>query len=69
VSRRAQTVHVGGRAFTFSEGETIHTENSYKYGPGEVEALATPAGLRRVQEWTDPAGWFGVLYFEAAPEV
>ena len=67
VSLRAQTVHVGERAFAFREGETIHTENSYKYGPGEVEALAAPAGLRLVREWTDPAGWFSVLYFEANP--
>jgi dimethylhistidine N-methyltransferase len=68
VSRRDQTVHLGGRAFRFRAGETIHTENSYKYGPGEVEALAAPAGLRRVRAWTDPAGWFAVLYFEVVPE-
>ncbi|HLT48736.1 MAG TPA: L-histidine N(alpha)-methyltransferase [Rubricoccaceae bacterium] len=64
VSLRDQTVHVGGRAFAFREGETIHTENSYKYGPGEIEAIAAPAGLHVVREWSDPAGWFSLLYFE-----
>jgi dimethylhistidine N-methyltransferase len=68
VSLRDQTAHVGGRAFAFREGETIHTENSYKYAPGELMALAAPTGLQLVQEWSDPAGWFSVLYFEAAPE-
>lgn len=59
-----QTVHVGGQAFPFHVGETIHTENSYKYGPGEIEALAAEAGLGLVRAWTDAAGWFAVLYFE-----
>ena len=72
VSQANQDVHVGGRTFRFRKGETIHTENSYKYAPGEVAALATPAGLQLVQEWTDPKRWFGLLFLEAlaapAPE-
>src|SRR5262249_16242091 len=30
-SRREQDVHIAGRTFAFAAGETIHTENSYKY--------------------------------------
>ena len=31
VSRRDQVVRVGGVRFFFAAGESIHTENSYKY--------------------------------------
>ena len=68
VSTRDQVVHLDGHAFAFRTGETIHTESSYKYAPGEMAALAADAGLRLVRAWTDPNEWFGVLYFESAPE-
>ena len=32
-SLRAQRVRIGSRVFAFAAGETIHTENSYKYTP------------------------------------
>lgn len=56
----AQTVVVAGRAFTFSEGESIHTENSYKYHADEFRHLATQAGFAPLQTWTDAAGLFSV---------
>ena len=59
-SRTAQTAHVCGRAFSFETGETIHTENSYKYGPDGLAALANEAGLRRDGRWTDPRAWFAL---------
>src|SRR5437763_3238493 len=58
VSRRAQTVRVGGDAFTFAEGESIHTENSYKYDEATLDALAARAGFRIEKRWTDAKGWF-----------
>jgi dimethylhistidine N-methyltransferase len=61
-SRRAQTVRVAGRAFAFAAGESIHTENSYKYEPDEFRRLATQASFAPVQTWTDAADLFGVLY-------
>ncbi len=67
VSTQAQTVHVAGQAFAFAAGETIHTENAYKYGPGDAEALAHPAALVPLHEWTDARAWFAVLWFEARP--
>lgn len=60
VAERAQTVRVAGRAFSFPAGQSIHTENSYKYTPDGLAALAAPAGLRRAARWTDPRGYFAV---------
>ncbi len=44
----------------FSEGERIHTENSYKYAPGQAEDLLTAAGFTPDSTWTDARGWFAV---------
>lgn len=63
---RAQTVRVGGRAFEFGAGETIHTENSYKYTVAEFQALARQAGFVPARCWTDAAQLFAVHFLEAA---
>ncbi len=60
VSRRRQHVHIGSRRFAFSSGETIHTENSYKYTVSSFEELARDAGWRPLQAWTDAAHRFCV---------
>ncbi|GAB6845031.1 dimethylhistidine N-methyltransferase [Methylorubrum rhodinum] len=60
VSRVAQTIHVAGRAFAFAEGESIHTENSYKYTIASFRALAARAGWSAVEAWTDADGLFSV---------
>ncbi len=44
----------------FAEGETIHTENSCKYRPGQAEAMLTEAGFTPAHTWTDERGWFAV---------
>src|SRR5206468_2603372 len=63
VSRRRQRVQLGNSAsFSFEPGETIHTENCYKYTLSSFRALATEAGYRPEQVWTDDAGWFSVHY-------
>src|SRR5262245_43521720 len=59
-SLRAQTVRVAGRNFTFARGETIHTENSYKYTIESFRALAQAAGWRPVATFTDPHDYFAV---------
>jgi uncharacterized SAM-dependent methyltransferase len=61
-SLRAQTARVAGQTFAFAVGETIHTENSYKYQPGEFRHLATQAGFEPLHTWTDASELFGVLY-------
>ena len=60
VSRRNQTARVLGRAFTFKEGERIHTENSYKHTIAGFHALAANAGWRALETWTDDEGLFSV---------
>ena len=63
-SRHAQTLTVAGHKFHFEPGETIHTENSYKFTVAEFQALAREAGLTAVQAWTDPEALFSVHLFE-----
>jgi L-histidine N-alpha-methyltransferase len=60
VSRDAQTVRVGSDTFAFAEGETIHTESSYKYTVATFRALAERAGWTWLKVWTDPEGLFSV---------
>ena len=58
VSVRDQSIRVGGQKFTFSPGESIWTESSYKYTRAEVRAMAARAGLRVSAELVDDKGWF-----------
>jgi dimethylhistidine N-methyltransferase len=60
ISRRAQSVRVLGRSFSFRAGETIHTENSYKYSLERFTALARGSGWTPRESWTDSAGMFSV---------
>jgi len=60
VSRAAQTIRLGAHVFTFAEGETIHTENSYKYTREGFRTLADTAGWTPCAVWTDPDDLFSV---------
>jgi L-histidine Nalpha-methyltransferase len=57
-----QTVRIDslGIAAEFAPGETIHTENSYKYRTGQAEALLSATGFEATQRWSDADGWFAV---------
>lgn len=59
-SRTDQAVKVDGHSFQFRAGETLHTENSYKYAPAEFARLATRAGFTAARLWQDPPGRFSV---------
>jgi len=65
VSARAQTAQIGDTTFAFEEGETIHTENSYKYGLEQFGTMAETTGLDVAQIWTDPERLFSVQYLAA----
>lgn len=65
-SRSAQTVQVGGRAWHFEEGETLHTENSYKFTVDGLRALAVRAGFGIGPVWTDAERLFSVHWLPAA---
>lgn len=66
VSSAAQTVSINGRRFGFRAGETIHTENSYKFTPASLTALAATAGWNLRNIWTDRMFPFAVALFHAA---
>ena len=66
VSLAAQTVDVGDHRFAFGAGESIHTENSYKYSIDEFRALAAKAGFRGECVWLDPRGLFSLHGLVAA---
>ena len=59
---------VDGRAFAIPAGETIHTENSHKYGARDARILLRAGGWTPVAEWTDPDGLFAVVLAEAQAE-
>ena len=63
VSRTDQTVQVAGKEFSFTEGESIHTENSYKYGIEEFLNLAGEAGFAPLQTWSEKL--FSIHYLRA----
>ncbi|MFQ5763402.1 MAG: L-histidine N(alpha)-methyltransferase [Rhodospirillales bacterium] len=66
VSRRDQTVRVQGRPFRLAEGETIHTENSYKYEVQEFSDLAATQGFDTVETWVDDDELFSLHYLTRA---
>lgn len=60
VSRGTQRVRIPALDLTvgFAAGESIHTENSYKYKPGQAASLLRDAGFSVANEWTDARNWF-----------
>jgi dimethylhistidine N-methyltransferase len=59
-SCKRQKVRVAGRSFDFRAGETIHTENSYKYTVESFAAMARGAGWMPAAAWSDAKGYFSV---------
>ncbi|MBD3424271.1 MAG: L-histidine N(alpha)-methyltransferase, partial [Candidatus Latescibacteria bacterium] len=43
------------------KGERIHTENSHKFTPGQLELMIESAGLRIEKLYTDPKKWFSLI--------
>ena len=64
VSLSDQVVRVAGETIRFTRGETIHTENSYKYAPERFTELAEQAGWHRAELWIDPARLFSLHLLE-----
>ncbi|MFT4172585.1 MAG: L-histidine N(alpha)-methyltransferase [Rhodocyclaceae bacterium] len=65
VSTAPQSASVLGQRFQFAAGETIHTENSYKYRLTEVAPMARSAGWQTENVWTDPQSRFAVFLLRA----
>jgi dimethylhistidine N-methyltransferase len=60
ISKKALTARVLGKKFSFRPGESIHTENSYKYSLERFSALARGSGWKPLESWTDAARMFSV---------
>ena len=57
-SKKRQKIRVCETTIEFRAGETIHTENSYKYSINSFQALAQGSGWSAIEAWTD--GLFSV---------
>jgi len=62
-SKIDQHVIIGsiGRTFYFKKGETIHTENSYKFTENRLKALVKNAGLEVIKNFTDPEKQYSLI--------
>ena len=65
VSKGRQSVTLGGERIDFDDGESIHTENSYKYTVEGFAELAAGAGLSLERTWLDEEELFSVHYLRA----
>lgn len=60
VSRSDQRVQLCGQVFALAEGDSIHTENSYKYTVPGFQRLAERAGFTPEAVWVDGRRWFAL---------
>jgi dimethylhistidine N-methyltransferase len=60
VSQVEQQVNVAGQPISFAAGESLHTENSYKYSVDEFQDLAWQSGFDTERVWTDDQQLFSV---------
>lgn len=60
VSLTDQQVQVGDTSLSLGQGETIHTESSYKYSIEGFQSLAGEAGFTAEKVWTDADDLFSV---------
>lgn len=67
VARRDVAFEVAGTRFVMAAGETIHTENSHKYGSRDARLMLRAGGWEPVAEWIDPDGLFEMMLAQAAP--
>jgi len=66
VSLARQSVNIDNFRFAFAAGDSIHTENSYKYSVEEFRALARRAGFKGEKIWLDRRGLFALHGLVAA---
>ena len=64
VSKIRQSVDIHNRKIDFQKGETIHTENSYKYSKEEFSLLSEEAGFKVKKVLTDDKNFFGVFFLK-----
>ena len=64
-SKQKDTVHLskGRETFTVEKGETIHTENSYKFTAADIKTFGIWAGLEVKQILSDENNWFAIAHY------
>jgi dimethylhistidine N-methyltransferase len=60
ISMKNQTVYLLDHLIHFDAGESIHTENSYKYSIDEFRRLTRSAGWAPSRTWTDSRNLFAL---------
>jgi uncharacterized SAM-dependent methyltransferase len=55
-----QTVQIAGHRIHFDQGDTLHTENSYKFTDAALEALLTRSGFTPTRTFHDPTRSFAL---------
>jgi len=66
VSKESQVVELNGSSIRFDKGETLHTENSYKYTLEGFSELGESAGLALEKSWLDEDKLFSIHYLTVA---
>jgi dimethylhistidine N-methyltransferase len=63
VSKVDQNIKINnlGKTVTFKKGESIHTENSYKYSIDQIRELAQNSGFNVEKNFIDNRGWFDLV--------
>ncbi len=64
VSKKKQTVEIFKEIVSFKEGETIHTESSYKYSIENFKKLAESANFDLIKVLTDKRSFFGIFFLK-----
>lgn len=67
-AKRDVAFSVAGEGFSMAAGETIHTENSHKYGPRDARLLLRAGGWSPIAEWSDEAERFAIILAQARAE-
>lgn len=65
-AERAMEFTVDGKVYAMAAGETIHSENSHKYGPRDANLLLRASGWTPVASWDDVDPGFALILAEAA---
>ncbi len=62
---RDVTFSIAGQCFGLKVGDTIHTENSHKYGVRDARLLLKAGGWAVREEWTDEQNQFALILAKA----
>jgi dimethylhistidine N-methyltransferase len=61
ISTKEQSYDIGGTTVRFRDGESIHTENSYKFSISELEAMLREAGFSETNVWKDSRDLYALI--------